>query len=663
METAVTPPANATRLGYRNDIDGVRAIAVLLVLVFHFELLNLGKAGFIGVDVFFVISGFLITAIIRRQLDDGSFRLSKFYGHRVRRLAPALLVVLALTVLAGSYELLPEDFLELWRQTLASQLYVANLYYWRNVSYFGLTADNVFLLHMWSLAVEEQFYLFYPLLLLVVHRWFARWFWAVIVAGLLLSFGLNLAFVETRPSATFYLLPTRAWELLAGAVTLLITEQCRTRRGLDELLGWAGLSLIVVAIALYDEQTHFPGWFALLPVLGGMGLLLSGRNEQTVVSRLLSRPVMVYTGKISYPLYLVHWPVNVFATKTLGAQYGWGWRATMLALSFALAAAIYRAVEQPIRRRRILASDRSVVFAYGLALVVTLCGFLLVWRTEGLPQRFADRVGQLAAYSADRSLPSDECEFSIRRSSAEPCRIGSATVPARWLIYGDSHALAAREAFDRWLASRGEAGLFMYRNSCPPVRGVHISGDQGQCHAFNAAMADLLTKQPGIESVLLASTWLQAAEGRLVARPDARPSVADSIRLFDAQFEHTLTDLRASGRRVYIWEPVPGARANVPQTLAQAARGRSVPDLEFTLDQYRADHAVFLSALARHRDLVTASFSPAELLCGSGRCAVQVDGRPIYHDGSHVTRSSAELWVGMMQRALSRQAAEPPRAD
>ncbi|WP_295641230.1 acyltransferase family protein [uncultured Methylibium sp.] len=646
---AATPQAAA---GYRSDIDGVRAIAVLLVLVFHFELLVAGKAGFIGVDVFFVISGFLITGIIRRQLDEGSFRLGQFYTHRVRRLAPALLVTLALTLAVGALDLLPADFLELVRQALASQFYVANIYYWKNVNYFGLGADNIFLLHMWSLAVEEQFYLLYPLLLIAVHRWLRRWFWTVLAAVLLVSFALNLAFVASRPEATFYLLPTRAWELLAGAFTLLLTERWRPHRRIDEALGWGGAALIVAAIVAYDEQTRFPGWFALLPVLGGMGLLLAGRNEATLASRLLSLPVMSYVGKISYPLYLVHWPINVFASRWYGEQYGWGLRFAMFALAVAAAAAIYHAIEQPVRQRRVLARERGVLVGYGVAFALTLLGFGLVWRTGGLPQRFPAEVARLAAFAEDRSPPLADCEFSNRRGPVEPCRIGAPGPAPRWLVYGDSHAWAAHGAFDRWLASRGEAGLFMFRNSCPPIRGVHVFKDQSQCHDFNEAMAGLLERRPEVDSVVLVSAWLQAAEGRLVPTADTAPSLPASLSLFDARFAATVQALHAGGRRVYVWEPVPGALQSVPQALARAALGREVPDLVITPERYRADHAVFLAALEKNRASLAGSFSPSALLCGTGRCAVQVDGRPIYFDGSHVTRSSADLWVDMMRRTV-----------
>ena len=197
---------------YRRDIDGLRAVAVLLVLVFHFRLIPLGKAGFLGVDMFFVISGFLIMSIVRQQLDDGTFQLRAFYLARIRRLAPALSVVLFFTLLYGWIRLLPLEFAEMGRQVASAQFYVSNVYYWRNFNYFGLGTDQVYLLHTWSLAVEEQFYLLFPLATMALHRWGRTWFWRAVASVALFSFLLNIFWVVPKAMNTFYLLPTRAWE-------------------------------------------------------------------------------------------------------------------------------------------------------------------------------------------------------------------------------------------------------------------------------------------------------------------------------------------------------------------------------------------------------------------------------------------------------------------
>ena len=447
-QVAKTARSEATTAlpSYRADIDGLRAIAVLLVLVFHFDLIPGNRAGFIGVDVFFVISGYLITSILIRQLDAGSFSFRAFYIARIRRLAPALTATLLLVMAAGVAQLFPDDLRELARQALAAQFYIANLYYWRNVNYFGLGTGNVFLLHMWSLAVEEQFYLLYPLAIVIVHRYAPRRLGLAIALGLVVSLALNVGFVAAKPEATFYLLPTRAWELLTGAM-LLFGLRRRRAAAADEGLGVLGVALLVAAVVAYRDDIPFPGFFAMLPVAGAACLLLSGESRPTAVSRLLALAPVTYIGKISYPLYLVHWPVNVLAQRAVGQNYGFAWRLASFMFSFGLAAVLYHAVENPFRHRRILADGRSLLRGYGAGLAATVLAFGVVVATAGLPRRFPAEALRLAGYVNDRSPALTECEFDGRRLQADAdfCAIGKPGVRPSWLVYGDStHGLRMR---------------------------------------------------------------------------------------------------------------------------------------------------------------------------------------------------------------------------
>ena len=625
---------------------------MLLVLVFHFDLVAGSKAGFIGVDVFFVISGFLITSILKRQLDDGTFRIPAFYLGRVRRLAPALIAVLITVWIAGAVLLFPQDFVELSKQVLASQFYVANIYYWRSVNYFGLGGDDVFLLHTWSLAVEEQFYLLYPLMLMGVHRYARKYFWHAIALALAISFALNIAFVARKPEATFYLLPTRAWELLAGALIPLLASNWRRSRGVDEVLGLAGMALIVAGVVSYRPDFRFPGFFALLPVAGAACLLLCGTNRPTGVSRFLALTPIAYVGKISYPLYLVHWPINVFAHRSLGEEYTLAWRLSMFGLSFVLAAAVTHLIEDPIRHKRWLRLDKPLLGAYAAGLAMTVLLVFLVAGSDGIPQRFPAEVNRIASYVNDRSPPLTECEF--HGQALEPigslCKIGASGKPPTWLVYGDSHAWAAHDAFSQWLAKKGVAGLFIYRHACPPLTGLHLFGDKGGCFGFNASVTDLLAAHPELGSVVLVSTWRQAAEGFLSTSSDRRLSTKESLALFDVRFSETVKGLHRLGKFVIVWEPVPGARGSVPLALASASLEHRPANIEIGRDQYRAENDFFFAALQKNRRFIDATFSPSEALCTSGRCAVTINGNPAYFDNSHVTLSSAPFWAEMMRR-------------
>ena len=643
----------------------MRAIAVLLVLAFHFELAPAGNAGFIGVDVFFVISGFLITSIIRRQMDDGRFRITEFYLNRIRRLAPALLAVLVLVLAVGSLTLFPNDLIDLSKQSIFAQLYLANIYYLRNVSYFKLTSDRVFLLHTWTLAVEEQFYLFYPLVIVCVHRYLRKHFWLVVVLGAAASFALNIAFVGTKPEATFYLLPTRAWELLIGGLMPPLGACWSRSRTVDEMLGLLGIGLIFAAVFGYNEEFRFPGFFAVLPVLGAACLLLSGDASKTLTSRVLSVPAATYIGRISYSLYLVHWPLVVFARRWWGGEFALPRRLSMLAASLAIAGVLHHLVENPVRRRRLLARNNRLLLGYGAGVAATLLAFVVIQSSNGLPQRFPENVLRLAGFVNDRSPELKECQFSEAASSGEDayCRIGAPAGEPQWLVYGDSHAWATYAVFDEWLKQKNEAGLLRFLDSCPPVTGVHRFSDRGRCFAFNRAVTKFLDEHNGITNVVLVSAWHEAAESRLSTSPDVLLSKEDSLRLFDQKFAETLRHLHDGGRRVYVWEPLPGATRSVPIALATAAWTNRPVEIEITRDQYLHDYDFFFSALEKNRHLIAMSFSPSEALCQSGHCAVTVDGNPVYFDSSHPTRSSAGFWVRMMQRAERAALAGAASAD
>ncbi|MBX3625346.1 MAG: acyltransferase [Rhizobacter sp.] len=642
-------------IAYRPDIDGLRAIAVLLVLVFHFHLFSAGKSGFVGVDVFFVISGYLITSIVRQQVAAQQFSLVDFWVKRLRRLAPVLFVVLALVLAYGALRLLQADFKQLAEEVAATQFYVANVYFWRNVNYFGLQAGNIYLLHTWSLSVEEQFYILYPLFLVVVlKRWRAQAPWVVLGVALL-SFGLNVAFVGSKPEATFYLMPTRAWELLIGA---LLTWVPRVRHtGGAHLLGVLGALLIAAAIAAYSPETRFPGVFALLPTLGAASLLLAGGAPGAWSTRVLSMKPVAAIGRISYSLYLVHWPINVFASNELGEGYTLGWRLAMLAVCFVASAILYRWVEMPFRHGRVLSSARGFAQGYGAGLALSIVVCATVITTKGLPQRVPPDVARIAAFAMDR--PSERCaEFRAQGGQATPpsCSLGTDGQAPTWVIWGDSHAWAAQDAIDLWLKKTGQAARFAFMNSCPPLRGVHVQRAGTTCHSLNEAMMAAALTDPQIKNVFLVSSWRQAIEGRLSTSPDRHLGEAGSVALFHQRFDATVRELHAGGKAVYLWEPVPGAREDVPRAAALALLRGTKANLDYSAADYREQTAFFFQAKERNRPFIAGSFSPSRVLCQTGMCASIVDGDPVYYDNGHLARSGSARWALALEAQMGQPA-------
>lgn len=642
---------------YRLDIDGLRAIAVLLVLIFHFSLVPSITAGFTGVDVFFVISGFLITGILHRQIGKSAFGFAVFYAARIRRLAPALVATLIGTFCAGLFVLFPDDLRELAKQILAAQVYLANLYFWKTVNYFGLNGENVFLLHTWSLAVEEQFYLVYPVVLVVLHRVLPRYFWHGIAALFGVSLLLNIYFVGVKPEAVFYLLPTRAWELLAGALTVLAMGKVNASRTSKQWLGVLGIVCIGAGATLYRPGFRFPGAFALIPVAGACLVLFAHDVRPTIAARLLQWAPLRYIGRISYPLYLVHWPIHVFAARLLVGRYGYAGHAAMFCLSLLAAAAVYHLVETPIREGRWLVGRRPLLVAYGVALMATGVAVTTDIATGGLPSRFPAEVVRLANFVNDKSLPLAECEFELKGGdlqAARLCRIGAANATPRWVVAGDSHAWATHDAFDIWLKQRNEAAYFIFRHACPPLAAVHLFGDDGSCFKFNQALDQFVDRTATVDSVALVSTWRQGRERLVSTSERAKPSDEDSRQLFAQGLGAEVVRLKAAGKRVFIWEPLPGAKANVPIAMAQAALHGAPLDLDKTRDEYEREYDFFFRELDALGSRVDGVFSPAATLCASGSCITSAGGSPLYFDNSHPTRSSASYFAGVLNRVSER---------
>ena len=339
---------------YRADIDGLRACAVLPVVLFHMGVPAI-TGGFVGVDVFFVISGYVISRQLLEALDSGTFSLLNFYERRVRRIFPALLFIVALTTVFAWLLLLPPQMLDFSDSLLASASFISNFFFWRQSGYFDIASAFRPLLHLWSLAVEEQFYILMPVAIYVTYALGSRWrfvFWA----GFLASLGLSVALTNTAPSANFFLLPSRAWELLLGAL-LVLTPPPAPNRTIAEICGAIGVLLLLYSIFYFDENTPFPGAHALYPCVAAALLIYSGSSRSPFFNRLISIKPLVFFGLISFSLYLVHWPLIVLSRYYL-LRSPQGYEVVLLmAGSVALAFFSYRFVELPFRRRNLQEAD------------------------------------------------------------------------------------------------------------------------------------------------------------------------------------------------------------------------------------------------------------------------------------------------------------------
>lgn len=433
---------------YRPDIDGLRAIAVLGVVLYHAS--QSVPGGYVGVDIFFVISGFLISQLLVKEIDAGQFTLLRFAERRVRRLVPALFSMTIVTAALGAYVLLPMHLSDLGGALVTQPLLVANLWYWRNVKagYFADPPEIRPLLHTWSLGVEEQFYVFFPLLLLFAKK---RWRWPALISVFLVSLALSVGLVRTKSVFCFFMLPTRAWELILGALINRFTSIPPTVRN---WLGVMGFFATGYSLCMLDASIPFPGWAALLPTCGTALLILSGPDSWT--GRIFSAKPLVFTGQLSYSLYLWHWPCLALENYLLTPTPATTTFACLL--SYALAYLSWRWIETPFRNGKHFRGRRPAVLLFSAyALFCFLAGSLFL-STSGLPQRWPN-----LEKTAVRTY---NFEFDPKGSS-HPHPLGSGK-PA-FLLWGDSHAMSLAPAFDQLAKKHSISGLQLTRSACPPL--------------------------------------------------------------------------------------------------------------------------------------------------------------------------------------------------
>ncbi|MDR1920125.1 MAG: acyltransferase, partial [Candidatus Adiutrix sp.] len=445
---------------YRPEIDGLRSVAVMSVLLYHAGF-NFCSGGFVGVDVFFVISGFLITGILLDDLDAGIFSLKNFYERRLRRILPPLFAMSVVVAALAWLYLLPFDFKNYGRSLAAMAAFWANIFFWKQSGYFDAASFAKPLLHTWSLSVEEQFYILFPFFL----RFFYRWVKARLPLFLLMSFFLSLMVsavqVEYQPDMAFYWLHSRAWELLAGSLTAVWSRHpdhpaLRLTGRFPSAFAFLGLAAMLGPICLYEETTSFPGLAALPPTLGTALIILAhhGGASSSPAGRILASAPFTGLGKISYSLYLWHWPLLAMPRYAADAPLSAGQAAAALAAAFIPAWLSWRFVENPVRRREVFRSRRAVFIAAGVGLVVLAAAGRIVRTADGFPGRLppAARLYAAAAEDSYRSAPAapyfktsvDGVGYTVK---AWP--VGPRESPPFFLLWGDSHARMWRAAFDR----------------------------------------------------------------------------------------------------------------------------------------------------------------------------------------------------------------------
>ncbi|NVO28004.1 acyltransferase [Donghicola sp. C2-DW-16] len=556
---------------YRADIDGLRALAVMPVVLGHAGIPGF-EGGFVGVDVFFVISGYLISTILMSELREGRLSLFSFYSRRAKRLLPALFTAITASLLMGWVIMTPTDFEQFGQSVLAVLALGSNVWMWQNTGdYFGAAAEITPMLHTWSLSVEEQFYLIFPCFFALLYRFSPKLIWLIVALGTALAFWGSQWFTQTHPTAGFYLMPTRVWEFGFGALVAVIPWP-RVSALTGAFFTLAGITLIAYAVCTFSAETRMPGVAALAPVLGATWVIFGGRQVNRV-SRLLGTSIPVAIGLLSYSLYLWHWPVQVAFRLTSGyfelpIELG----IASILLSFFLAYVTRHLIEEPMRKEKLWPVSVATITPWCIGIV---CLSVVITREHGIPQRINQQV--LETYQT-AVLPSTVHEACMDRPMNDgPCLIGGST-GQRVFFWGDSHAGALLPAMDDWGHQTGMRIEAVAKAGCPPILGIDRSDRPSGfgCSANNSSVIKWLRQSNAPETVVLHARWPLVLTGKRSEGEAGGPQKFSNAGVGEADvlasLASTLSQLQMMQKRVVILGPVPEIGLDVPRAFLARER-------------------------------------------------------------------------------------------
>jgi peptidoglycan/LPS O-acetylase OafA/YrhL len=619
---------------YRPDIDGLRAIAVLSVLAFHFDKTVL-PGGFVGVDIFFAISGYLITGIIFREHQANRFSFKEFFLRRAKRILPASLVMIAATLLFASTFLMPADAAQLSWSAIASVFSAANVFFWMFLDdgYFANSSDTVPLLHMWSLGVEEQFYLIWPavLVLLLKHLRIRH----LLVCTTLLIIGLVFASIEFTaedPSFAYYMLPSRAGELLVGALAFLVTANARYKpsREISTILSVTGSALIVYSLVFYTKESLFPGWIAMVPTIGTAFLLVGGSNRQNLVCKTLSTSPLRWVGTISFSLYLWHWPVLALYRYAYGEPTPFMGIA-LLAVIGTLSLLSYYLVELPFRSTN-HSFRRTMMAPAGLSFLIFLIATVSHQGLGAIIDRSSEYQTTLMSLEAQTkpafSYPyvCQISKFSEDLLTEQRCNIGKNEAPSI-LIFGDSHAAHYVGYFKAISQHINLSFRNIAHSACPPFFGDLTSlklKNEESCSRFNQSIKAELRNY---DTIIVGGSW----DSYFSRSPESEKLLIESIDF-----------LSRNVGRVIIAERIPSIPSFDRDCMKKSL---SIPFLD--CESRGHAHAVESSANRLIRSIAgkydnVFIFSLRDRICSDGICSAYSQGAPIYYDSNHLSLRGSE---------------------
>ena len=642
---------------WRADIDGLRAVAVWVVILAHAKI-SVFEGGYIGVDIFFVISGYLITQILLRELEASNFSVIQFYERRIRRIFPALFFMLLIVTGISWFVLLPVDFKEYGESLAATSVFLSNGYFNIKSGYFANSAELRPLLHTWSLGVEEQFYIVFPIICAVIIKWFKTNLKLVLITCWIISFIFSSNLILDIPDQQRFYLPWfRAWEFLTGSLLALGVGKAILKKLPSEFAMICGLLFIFIPVFTYTKTTPFPGLTALPPVLGAALIILAGStNKQPITAKLLTFSSIRYMGKISYSLYLWHWPPLVFVFYLAGGESNWLANAVAVLLALLLASASYYFIETPFRNKHFI--SKPVIFATATMLMVMSLAFGVTTRIgEGLPWRLPPEVAKVSQVALDINPLRNKCDRKspAQIAAGEICRIGDSDAGVSYAVVGDSFADAFIPGFNAAGISQGASGYVYTYSGCYPLIGTLQGG--GKCHDFYTAALDRIVNDNNIEKVFLVARWSSAIEASRVGfntRSDMyltdeiekTESLEVTRRVFERGMRRVLELLQS--KKIIVVAMIPEQETNIPRALGVATLVGNEIEIGLSRAAYdtRKQHTrTILQSLGSDYNFTL--IDVGEVMCDEHLCRAIENNVPLYVDDNHISRNTAIKLQGL----------------
>mgnify|MGYP003633430243 CR=1 FL=1 len=636
-------------IAYRPEIDGLRALAIIPVVLFHTGLMMPG--GYVGVDVFFVISGFLIGSIVTRDIESGSFSMRQFWMRRIRRLFPAWAVMACLTMAFGYLLLMPAHLQMLGESLQVQPLMIANFHFWQQFDYFSVESEFLPLLHTWSLAVEEQFYIFLPLVALwaLKKRAGRKAFGWVIAVSALISLSLSGIVSKPFPEFAFFLPFTRIWELSLGVgISLMPWDGQFLKKSVREVVAWFAIALVIVPCFLFDSATVFPGLAAAIPCLGAGLLLIVFRSAESSAKRFLQFGGFVWIGKISYPIYLFHWPAIVFFRYYVIEEPEPIWWGVLIIGVTIFSWLITRFVENPIRTGAALSTDRKLLLGASLVVIPVVSIGYFFDSSEGAPNRFPDST---VSFEAKLAHVNGFYPIEDWKEKGGPPIIGEKGAECSVMLWGDSHSMALLELFDELGKEFNIEVIPAVQAGSPPLFDVYaLRGREA-----DVSIPEVVSKyvsDHSVDAIFMVARWPLYLEGDgggrwfLRTLEENSASAAESRSLFSRELAKTTARLTLGGRKVWLMESVATQERSVPEMLMRLdSRGKDLNLLSRTGEYFRSKDRKSNELIEQlGSELGIHILDPLPFfLDQNGRYQISAEGKSLYWDDDHLSRHGANL--------------------